>query len=173
MFSNCFMSKKCLNKTASFFTQCNWCRDSAKTLIQDSVSNDQWVGQELGTRQTNVIPLLFQNLKRNPKSEKANARTLETKHSKKIELLQIISLLLCEWLSQKPFSLVFLCIFIFNMKELNITFSGNSVSGNPNELAHGSPIYPLHKILDSTGRLYNVFSGKTPSYTLFQSCMWI
>ena len=117
-YNKCFQTASCLKnvfiKLYHFFTQCNWCRDSAKTLIQDSVSNDQWVGQELGTRQTNVIPLLFQNLKRNPKSEKANARTLETKHSKKIELLQIISLLLCEWLSQKPFSLVFLCIFIFN-----------------------------------------------------------
>ena len=65
------------------------------------------------------------------------------------------------------------CFKQHNVEELNITLSGNSVSGYPIKIAHGSPIYPLHKFLDSTGRLYNVFSGKTPSYTLFQSCMWI
>ena len=60
-----------------------------------------------------------------------------------------------------------------NVEELNITLSGNSVSGYPIKIAHGSPVFPLHKFLDSTGRLYNVFSGKAPSYTMFQQFMWI
>ena len=60
-----------------------------------------------------------------------------------------------------------------NVEELNITLSGNSVSGYPIKIAHGSPIYPLHKFLDTTGRLYNVFSGKTPCFTSFKTFMWI
>ena len=50
--------------------------------------------------------------------------------------VEIISLLLCEWSARKPFSLVFPCIFTINMEELNITFSGNSVSEYPIEIAH-------------------------------------
>lgn len=65
------------------------------------------------------------------------------------------------------------CFKQHNVEELNITLSGNSVSGYPVKISHGSPTYPLHKFLDTTGRLYSVFSGKTPSFTLFKTCMWI
>ena len=65
------------------------------------------------------------------------------------------------------------CFKQHNVEELNITLSGNSVSGYPIQVTHGSPIFPLHKFLDTTGRLYNVFAGKGPCFTSFQTFMWI
>lgn len=65
------------------------------------------------------------------------------------------------------------CFKQHNVEELNITLSGNPVSGYPMKIAHGSPVYPLHKFLDTTGRLYSVFTGKTPCFTSFQTFMWL
>lgn len=65
------------------------------------------------------------------------------------------------------------CFTQNNVEELDITLSGNSVSGYPIKVSLGSPTYPLHKFIDTTGRLYNVFSGKTPCYTAFKDFMWI
>ena len=31
----------------------------------------------------------------------------------------------------------------------------------------------MHKFMDVTSRLYNVFSGDSPSFTAFQNFMWI
>ena len=57
--------------------------------------------------------------------------------------------------------------------EFNLTLSGNSVSGYPIKIKNNSPIYPMHKFLDTTSRLYNVFTGKTPCFTSFKTFMWI
>ena len=65
------------------------------------------------------------------------------------------------------------CFKQHNVEELNITLSGNSVTGYPIKVSHGSPIFPLHKFMDTTDRLYNVFSGKTPCFSSFQRFMWI
>ena len=65
------------------------------------------------------------------------------------------------------------CFKQHNVDELNITLSGNSVSGYPIKVAHGSPIFPLYKFLDTTGRLYNVFVGQGPCFTSFQKFLWI
>ena len=65
------------------------------------------------------------------------------------------------------------CFKQHNVEELNITLSGNSVTGYPIKVAHGSPIFPLHKFMDTTDRLYNVFSGKTPCFSSFQRFMWL
>ena len=65
------------------------------------------------------------------------------------------------------------CFKQHGVEEINITLSGNSVSGYPIKVKHNSPIYPLHKFMDTTGRLYNVFSGKAPCFTSFQKFMWI
>ena len=65
------------------------------------------------------------------------------------------------------------CFKQHNVEELNITLSGNSVTGYPIKITHGSPIFPLHKFMDTTSRLYNVFCSETPSFTSFQNFMWI
>ena len=65
------------------------------------------------------------------------------------------------------------CFKQHNVDELNITLSGNSVSGYPIKVAHGSPIFPLYKFLDTTGRLYNVFVGQGPCFSSFQKFLWI
>ena len=61
------------------------------------------------------------------------------------------------------------CFKQHNVEELNITLSGNSVTGYPIKVTHGSPIFPMHKFMDVTSRLYNVFSGDSPSFTAFQN----
>ena len=65
------------------------------------------------------------------------------------------------------------CFKQYNVEELNITLSGNSVSGYPIKVSHGSPIFPMHKFMDTTGRLYNVFTGKGPCFTSFKNFMWL
>ena len=65
------------------------------------------------------------------------------------------------------------CFQQHKVEELNITLSGNSVSGYPIKVTHGSPIFPMHKFLDTTGRLYNVLADKGPCYTSFRTFMWI
>ena len=59
------------------------------------------------------------------------------------------------------------------VEEFNLTLSGNSVSGYPIKIKHNSPIFPLHKLIDTTSRLYDVFVGKSPCYTSFKDFMWI
>ena len=65
------------------------------------------------------------------------------------------------------------CFKQHNVEEINITLSGNSVSGYPIKVENNSPIFPLHKFVDTTGRLYNVFSSRGPCYTSFKNFMWI
>ena len=65
------------------------------------------------------------------------------------------------------------CFKQYNVEELNITLSGNSVSGYPIKVAHGSPIYPLFKFNETTGRLYDVYTGRGPCFTAFERFMWI
>ena len=65
------------------------------------------------------------------------------------------------------------CFKQHSVEEFNLTLSGNSVSGYPIKIKNSSPIFPLHKLMDTTGRLYNVFAGKGPCFTSFSDFMWI
>ena len=48
-----------------------------------------------------------------------------------------------------------------NVIEANITLDGNSVDVYPIEIKDGSAIYPMHKFIKDTGRLYNNECGST------------
>ena len=65
------------------------------------------------------------------------------------------------------------CFKQYDVEEFNLTLSGNSVSGYPIKIKHNSPIYPMHKLMDTTDRLYNVFGGKSHCFTSFKDFMWI
>lgn len=65
------------------------------------------------------------------------------------------------------------CFKQHNVEEFNLTLSGNSVSGYPIKIKNNSPIFPLHKLMDTTSRLYDVFVGRAPCFTSFHDFMWI
>ena len=54
-----------------------------------------------------------------------------------------------------------------SVKELNITMNGNSVNGYPITVQETSCIFPMHKFLDVTDRLYNVNSGSSMDILAF------
>jgi len=47
----------------------------------------------------------------------------------------------------------------YNVEEFNIEFNGNSVNGYPIQIKPDSPVYPMHKFHDATGRLHNISCG--------------
>ena len=64
------------------------------------------------------------------------------------------------------------CFKQYNVEELNITLRGNSVSGYPIKVTHGSLIYPLFKLNETTGR-YDVYTRRGPCFKAFEKLMWI
>ena len=48
-----------------------------------------------------------------------------------------------------------------NVIEANISLNGNPVDVFPIEIKKNSPVYPFHKFMDDTGRLYNADCGST------------
>ena len=54
-----------------------------------------------------------------------------------------------------------------NVTEMDITFDGSSVCGYPLQITQGSPVYPLHKFLDVTGRLYDSSCGNTLDFNKY------
>lgn len=63
--------------------------------------------------------------------------------------------------------------FNHKVKEFNITMNGNSVNGYPLTIDNVSPIFPMHKFLDVTNRLYNVNSGSSFTITdFFYNWIW-
>ena len=59
------------------------------------------------------------------------------------------------------------------VEEFNIMLNGNSVNGYPIQLKHECPVYPFHKFLDVTGRLYNNECGSSFEFNTFkQNWIW-
>ena len=48
-----------------------------------------------------------------------------------------------------------------NVVEANISLNGNPVDVFPINIKNNSPVYPFHKFIDDTGRLYNSHCGST------------
>ena len=60
-----------------------------------------------------------------------------------------------------------------HVEEFNICLNGNSVNGYPIKIKHGCPVYPMHKFLDVTGRMYNNSCGSTFQFQTFnQNFLW-
>ena len=55
-----------------------------------------------------------------------------------------------------------------NVKQLDFTLNGSSVSGYPVKMPQGSGIYPYFKFLDTTGQLFNNGSGSVLSAAEFE-----
>ena len=59
------------------------------------------------------------------------------------------------------------------VQEFNFMMNGNSVNGYPLQSKNGSAIYPLHKYLDTTGRLHNLKCGSTlNAQTFLYNWIW-
>ena len=59
------------------------------------------------------------------------------------------------------------------VEEFNIMLNGNSVNGYPIQLKHECPVYPFHKFLDVTGRMYNNECGSSLEFNTFkQNWIW-
>ena len=54
-----------------------------------------------------------------------------------------------------------------NVTEMDITLDGSSVCGYPVHITQGSPVYPLYKFLDVTGRLYDNNCGNTLDFNKY------
>ena len=61
----------------------------------------------------------------------------------------------------------------YGVEEMNITLNGNNVNGYPLSCKYGSPIIPFQKLLQTTGRHYNITAGQTLTCDQFKdSWLW-
>ena len=60
-----------------------------------------------------------------------------------------------------------------HVEEFNIMLNGNSVNGYPMNVNDSCPVYPMHRFLDVTGKLFNINCGKSLDHTKFeQNWLW-